>query len=328
MNRYVGIPCTLCGKPFTEQDDIVVCPECGAPHHRACYLEHGRCARAEHHAEGEWQPPRATPAAPAAAPAQGSVTCPSCGGANPAGAAFCQLCGARLGGQPAGQGQPYQRPPQQVYQYPPVPPVQPEDYYGGQNYQLFGVSVKELSAYVGNNFFSYLRNFQRMERSTSQISWNWAAFFFNFLYFFYRKMYLVGGVLLAFFAVTEIPGLLYTFELVKEQAPALFGVQVQADPAMMAMAARMTNYSNLLRFVMMVVCGMFANKIYLKKILKDIVRLRQGHGQQPSADYYNSLAMNGRTNFAICFMLVALVFMASVLANALFLNSIGVSVFA
>ena len=32
-----------CGKPLTLQDDIVVCPDCGAPYHRDCYEKLGRC---------------------------------------------------------------------------------------------------------------------------------------------------------------------------------------------------------------------------------------------------------------------------------------------
>ena len=59
MNKYVNVPCAKCGKPFTEDDDVVVCPDCGAPHHRSCYLEEGHCARQDQHADGSmWQDPR------------------------------------------------------------------------------------------------------------------------------------------------------------------------------------------------------------------------------------------------------------------------------
>ncbi len=34
MPKYYGCPCEGCGKPLTLQDDIVVCPDCGAPYHR------------------------------------------------------------------------------------------------------------------------------------------------------------------------------------------------------------------------------------------------------------------------------------------------------
>ena len=42
--NYQGVCCPVCGKPFQEGDDIVVCPECGAPHHRECYKSLGHCA--------------------------------------------------------------------------------------------------------------------------------------------------------------------------------------------------------------------------------------------------------------------------------------------
>ena len=37
MNEYLGCECSVCRKPFAAGDDIVVCPECGTPYHRACY---------------------------------------------------------------------------------------------------------------------------------------------------------------------------------------------------------------------------------------------------------------------------------------------------
>lgn len=51
-----GEKCAKCGEVFKEDDDIVVCPECGSPHHRECYLADNKCANSEKHAEGyKWQ---------------------------------------------------------------------------------------------------------------------------------------------------------------------------------------------------------------------------------------------------------------------------------
>ena len=46
---YLGLKCGVCGKNFEEEDDVVVCPECGTPAHRACYKEHGGCPNEEKH---------------------------------------------------------------------------------------------------------------------------------------------------------------------------------------------------------------------------------------------------------------------------------------
>lgn len=47
--NYKGTECVSCGKKFNESDDIVVCPECGSPHHRECYKTAGKCANIMRH---------------------------------------------------------------------------------------------------------------------------------------------------------------------------------------------------------------------------------------------------------------------------------------
>ena len=57
MSNYTGYHCPVCGKAFVQGDDVVVCPDCGAPHHRECYRRLGHCALEDKHASGaQWQP--------------------------------------------------------------------------------------------------------------------------------------------------------------------------------------------------------------------------------------------------------------------------------
>ncbi|MEG2081411.1 MAG: RING finger protein [Oscillospiraceae bacterium] len=49
---YDGEKCPICAKEFTEDDDVVVCPICGTPHHRSCYLNNKDCANVGLHASG------------------------------------------------------------------------------------------------------------------------------------------------------------------------------------------------------------------------------------------------------------------------------------
>lgn len=51
MADYTGIKCPVCDKPFQPGDDIVVCPQCGAPYHRECYQQEGKCKFDDLHAE-------------------------------------------------------------------------------------------------------------------------------------------------------------------------------------------------------------------------------------------------------------------------------------
>ena len=49
---YEDKKCEYCGEQFAKNDDVVVCPECGAPYHRRCWQEHGECAHAAEHKSG------------------------------------------------------------------------------------------------------------------------------------------------------------------------------------------------------------------------------------------------------------------------------------
>ncbi len=41
--------CPVCNENFTEDDDVVVCPDCGTPHHRECWHKKGKCFNSENH---------------------------------------------------------------------------------------------------------------------------------------------------------------------------------------------------------------------------------------------------------------------------------------
>lgn len=52
MSRFTHKLCPVCRAPFGENDDIVVCPECGTPHHRACWAKIGCCGVEQYHPDG------------------------------------------------------------------------------------------------------------------------------------------------------------------------------------------------------------------------------------------------------------------------------------
>lgn len=45
--------CPVCGVDFTDEDDVVVCPECGTPHHRSCWKDNGHCINENLHGTGD-----------------------------------------------------------------------------------------------------------------------------------------------------------------------------------------------------------------------------------------------------------------------------------
>ena len=61
MNINEDMLCPVCqAKLFT--DEVAFCPECGAPHHKKCFLGLGHCFYADKHGTSEqWQPPKIEP---------------------------------------------------------------------------------------------------------------------------------------------------------------------------------------------------------------------------------------------------------------------------
>ena len=53
MSNYLGSKCIMCGQEFKENDDIVVCPDCGTPYHRECFIKNGKCVNEKLHESGE-----------------------------------------------------------------------------------------------------------------------------------------------------------------------------------------------------------------------------------------------------------------------------------
>ncbi|WP_195254331.1 RING finger protein [Merdimmobilis hominis] len=169
MGKYTGIPCAACGRLFEEGDDIVVCPVCGAPHHRECYEKLGHCALEERHALGEaWQPPKGK---------QGDnpalVICNTCGAQTPADEPFCINCGQRLD-LPPRQEQPS---PGGSYYIPGVGPIH-------KNATIGDASMEELAMFVGPNAQFFLPRFQAIHQRKSSFPGTGPLFSSTFSTFF------------------------------------------------------------------------------------------------------------------------------------------------
>lgn len=241
MINFTGIKCPVCGKAFTDEDDIVVCPQCGAPYHRSCYQEKGQCIFSDLHEKGkEWAPP-APPKPPVTAEVK-DRECPVCGGLNAHSARLCSRCGAPLqdpGQIPPFQGQSGGQPPAQgPYQSPYQPGGAPQGRYYGQMPFIFdpmggvspadtldmGVSYGDASKLVRQNTAYYMPTFRYMKQ-TGRNKFNFCAFLFSGAWMLYRKQYKYGIV------VTVLMFLLYLLYLaatVFVATPALLELMQQA----------------------------------------------------------------------------------------------------
>lgn len=335
--KYAGAQCPVCNQVFAEGDDIVVCPVCGGPHHRECYAKLGHCALLEQHEQGiEWEQPALEEEAQDAA----TVACHRCGAQNPADGLFCQVCGVKLslGQQQGGGGNPYQSYGSQYGNpYNSTQGGQTNfegaafnpyafrlDPYGGVDPELElaqGVKVKEVAAFVGPSSSIYVPRFAVLSRNPGALTWNWSSFIFNFLYFFYRKMYKVALPLLVLFACSMLPAFAYSYEYLGQMLQQ-YGRFVMPLPQITnETLERLALLSNLARAAHLGVSGvvaLFANRIYLNHSIA-AVRKAQSSGNVQTEQYIASLRRTGGASTGMVWLVVLA--LAALYVGACFLIS-------
>ena len=187
MPKYYGCPCEGCGKPLTLQDDIVVCPDCGAPYHRVCYEKLGQCIHRPAHAAGyEWKFPYEE---------SQLRTCPSCGERTLRDEETCRCCGSVL--PPEGQEPPSSRGSgEETFDYSQMyrqfgTSADPEKEFFedafGKEAKMDGIDRQDWLDYIGPAAPAYLAAYSRMQLQKSKVSMSFSALLFGPFYFFYRK---------------------------------------------------------------------------------------------------------------------------------------------
>lgn len=180
--------CQICQGYLFEDDDTVVCPVCGAPHHRDCWQTVGHCGVEHNHGTDEQydilQKAKAKEAKEAEQKANENSTVNTCSychrTSNAENAEFCPYCGHSYNKHiPQGNG--YAN-----FQM-------PFDVYGGlpKDTTIDGVTVKDLATFVGSNSSRYMHRFSQISKRKKG-SWNWAAFFFPSGWCLSRKMLPLG----------------------------------------------------------------------------------------------------------------------------------------
>lgn len=206
--RYENTNCPACGRLFEENDDIVVCPECGTPHHRGCYELLGHCANENLHVENYafeniQQNPQPEENTEINDPNQ-PLICPVCRHENPANSESCEFCGQKftLFGFNVLQKQTQLENEEKEEQKNNGESGYAQFEHAGTANDIDGVSVDDLSEYVRNNYKKYLTKFEKI--SNKKPTWNWASFLFSPYWFFYRKLIKPGIIFLTAFLCLSI----------------------------------------------------------------------------------------------------------------------------
>lgn len=226
--NYENEICSGCGRRFQEGDDIVTCPECGTPQHRECWLLEHKCVNEHLHEDGfEWKPKHRNEQPENKEEQVRTRPCPFCGYENPVDAKECANCSQpfEMFGRsifPKEEEQPHtEEKKKEKYSYKPPFEVSYDEPKGdderfnpfSQNQQsgtpsdspmqqfiadagmyektILGEDTRDLAAYVRMSLPAYYKKFKKVENGKKS-TFNFAAFLFGPLWFFFRKLYKAG----------------------------------------------------------------------------------------------------------------------------------------
>lgn len=187
MGKYTGCQCTVCQNIFQDDEDIVVCPDCGTPYHRTCYQAEGRCVNVNLHAVGgSWQNVQNEQRLKI-----GGITCPHCGYVNMPDAKTCNSCDLPLPDtdEPEKQtiGMTITTPDGQQHFFQASDPccgISPE-------YDMEGERLGDVANFVRTNTLYYIPLFRRFKETNRKLSVNLPCVLFPYFYFANRKMWLM-----------------------------------------------------------------------------------------------------------------------------------------
>lgn len=288
MGKYTGCQCMICQNTFREEDDIVVCPDCGTPYHRSCYASAGRCINdALHESGGSWQTIQN-----ARRQKIGGMECSSCHHINLPDAAECAVCRKPL---PHSESHTMEDGPsvafgmsdgQQILINPmdPCCGLPPDE-------EIEGEKLGHIARFVGSNTFYYIPLFKRFKETGRKLSLNLSCMFFPHLYFAYRRMWLPAILVMVVSAILAIPSMLTNLLIMLETEEVMevfretySSYGMDADQIFSGILALLKPYESILQNLDMLlygvilagrsILGLFANRIYLHHIIKNIRRIR------------------------------------------------------
>ena len=314
MANYEGENCTKCGKAFQPGDDIVVCPDCGAPYHRACSKEITQCVYHDKHGTEEAYRPREERERQRAAvesrkvDGKAELRCSRCGSLNPPDGLFCEVCGTPLRQQienqqaqnaaQAEQGRAEGFPPfgQQPFHSIPYNPFTTP--FGGLNpdEEIDGIPVKDMAIFLGQNSQYFLPRFKEM-KARNRNTWNWSAFLLQYYYPFYRKVGWLGVLTFVVWTALSVPSILSYFELFRQEYSPDSAAVFDANALMV-----MSYICSFLSMAVRVFLGWFFNRIYMNQVFRKIQKIREKYGNSP--EYHSMLLKNGSVSMTLTVIVI------------------------
>lgn len=258
------LSCSVCHAYLFDDDDVVYCPKCGAPHHRDCYNSIGHCAFSEAHGtQDEYKRPDFSQDEAETQNKADTVICEICGAEYSNDMSNCPNCSAPNFKAVAGGA------------------IQ-LDFLGGVPADTDlgnGVKAAEARRFVFTNTRRYIPKFAEIKLG-KKTGWNWFSFLFPCGWFLSRKMYkagIVAGILSICFSMLTIP---FQLALSKYDISSVGGYTglaqaVASDLPKIGISALILFAAGaLLQLILRLVCAVFGDKIYRDYAIDTISKIK------------------------------------------------------
>lgn len=293
--NFIGQDCPVCNKPFETNSEIVVCPDCGTPHHRQCYNEAGKCFFTDKHEKFKWTNQHTSTFNENNSNIN-TNTCVRCNFKNNKNALFCENCGLPIMNVTPNSNNCNSFNKQQKENLDNLN----RNMYArnfGSTYQSTekvydDITAKELADFVKVNPDYYTQAAKRMS-VTGKTSFNFSAFFFNGFWLLFRKKYLAGFITIFSFLTLWLISLLIYSKYTVKTFVALYSylglVQNERIPfdkiPMVQNFLQILNPLDLFLTILpyifdliliaaMIIFGSIANRYYIKACVKQIHKIK------------------------------------------------------
>ncbi len=337
---YSNYRCPVCEKPFLKDDETVVCPECGAPHHRDCYDTINRCFFEDKHKDNFDYKTYVTQQNPfngyntygandnpnsSNTRTSDIIPCLNCGSFNVASNDVCQNCGTPL--VKDNRYTQYDRHSAEAQTPPPAKDKQSDNPFSatfvfdpmgglkGEEDLGEGVTVAEVSKFTKNNSPFFCRLFKQIKLS-NRSRFSFVGFIFGGIWLLYRKMYKIGIFITALMALmlvsrlyiqTFYPDLIENFMKVYESSD--YNVLFESFKSFylsidtedkLVLAVYML--ANLSRIALSVICALCGNTWYYKHSIKTISKIKTNSESKEMAN--SMIEAKGGVNTALAVSLL------------------------
>lgn len=296
---FKGRSCAVCKTKFSENDDIVACPVCGAAHHRDCWNKENSCGLAHKHGTPEQYsvydeiPEPEIKAEYTEEGNEYTELCPHCGKANPSNLLYCTQCGQALKND-ADPNQANKQPFFTIY-------AKLFDPLGGvpADAEIDGVPVTDIAAFIGPNSRYYIPRFYSIYNGRNG-GFNLAGFLFAPYWMLFRRM--IGYSLIYIsFVVLQLSAIMFFPEQMNLKTAGPF------SPA---------GALYLVSFAVSAFVRIFANRLYMRHVISKIKHLKRQTTNDIS--YKIALQKTGGTKIENFFIFLCVILVASLTLETFF----------